>query len=138
MRVIRLDGSEKSQGHYSHFWAAIRARDFKGAEKAATLGGIVKALRAIGHQVEVKIRHPETGEMVPGTYWKLNDDGGEMWLEKDEHAELLDRLENAVEWKADAADVAQETFAVLRDAPTEDPRKPALVEDEKPRKKLKA
>lgn len=116
MRVIRLDGSEEAKRVFVHLFTGVRAKPVEGIDQIRLVGKIIDKIEAVGVR---------KGEGQTET-WELQPEGGEIWLEGAEFAELWARL-NAAKWTPDAARFVARTFDLLEATKDEDPSKPRIV-----------
>lgn len=112
MRVLRLDGSDESKRAFLHMHAAMHATECRGIEQLRRVGKIIDKLEAIGALVEEG--------------WQLATEGGALWLEAAEHAEVQARM-GATPWLPAHARFVARTFELLNEAKEEDPGKPKMA-----------
>lgn len=122
MRVVRLEGNDEGKRAYTHMYTAMtRGGEARGIEQIRRVGKILDKLEDIGVK-ENRIAPDDSGQNVAAWLWRLQDTGGEVWLEDSEHAEITSRM-GAVAWLPSAVRDVEKTYDLLDKAPTEDPKK---------------
>lgn len=121
MRVIRLDGSEKSKELFVILFQAARSGAVEGIEQIRRVGKIMDKLEAAA---------VTEGEGDAQT-WQLAPDGAEIWLEGAEFNELKNRI-TAAKWLPNVARTVAQAFDLVESAAEEDPSKPRIVPSESP------
>lgn len=122
MRVLRFTDSDESKRAYNHFDAALRGADVKGIEQIRRVGKMLDKFEGIGEKKTTTMPEPGTGKPQEVYFWKLLEAGGEVWLDSQEHGELMHRMGN-VEWRPEHARFVAASFDMLEKAPEEDPAK---------------
>lgn len=122
MRVVRLEGTDAGKRAYTHMYTAMtRGGEARGIEQIRRVGKVLDKMEDIGVK-ENRIAPDDSGQNVAAWIWRLKDEGGELWLEDAEHAELVTRM-GAVNWLPAAVRDVEKTYDLLEKAPTEDPKK---------------
>lgn len=126
MRLVTMEATEDGKRTYTHLYTAIRAGEVRGIEQIRRVGKIMKKLERLGVKEQRITKDAETNENVLGWRWRMQDDGGALYLEDAEHSELQSRM-NQVGWHPDATEFVERTYDLLDKAPTVDVTKPTLV-----------